>query len=259
MTGTHRRITVAGRTQTLAAWGREVGLDRQTIANRLAKGAPPDTAVANPKRAGLQRRTDSHLTIADVLAIREAVAGGHSHSAVARRFGVGRYAVRSIVSGATWKDVGGPRVASRSTGAYAIGHIAEARVWRGMVARVTHPQNRGYANYGGRGIGICARWMPPGPHGFKNFLADMGPRPEGTSLDRIDVDGDYEPANCRWADAHTQATNKRGDKALRDVPRLRSRIAALEAEVAALRASVARVERRQRGEDPRQLRLVEST
>lgn len=77
------------------------------------------------------------------------------------------------------------------------------RVWSGMKARCYTPSAAGYANYGGRGIRVCTRW-----HKFENFLADMGERPEGMSLDRINGNGDYTPANCRWATRLEQNRNQ---------------------------------------------------
>lgn len=76
-----------------------------------------------------------------------------------------------------------------------------------MIQRATNPKAAGWAHYGGRGIAVCARWRGAG--GFENFLADMGERPEAHTLDRIDVDGDYEPANCRWAEWGAQMRNRR--------------------------------------------------
>ena len=65
------------------------------------------------------------------------------------------------------------------------------------IQRCHNPNNKKHLHYGGRGVAVCQRW--------RNSFADMGPRPSGASLDRIDVNGDYEPGNCRWADTLTQA------------------------------------------------------
>lgn len=75
--------------------------------------------------------------------------------------------------------------------------------WESMVRRCTMPSQRSYPLYGGRGIVVCARWRE-----FSNFLEDMGEKPDGLTLDRIDPHGNYAPGNCRWADMKTQQRNK---------------------------------------------------
>lgn len=77
-----------------------------------------------------------------------------------------------------------------------------------MKARCLNSNNDNYPHYGGRGITICERWSDPND-GYKNFKEDMGERPYGTTLDRIDVNGNYEPSNCRWTTNDVQISNQR--------------------------------------------------
>ena len=80
-------------------------------------------------------------------------------------------------------------------------------IWASMLQRCRSSYATNFAYYGGRGIKVCDRWSD-----FRNFLADMGECPKGLTIDRIDVDGNYEPGNCRWSTQAEQNRNKRPQK-----------------------------------------------
>ena len=84
-------------------------------------------------------------------------------------------------------------------------NAVEYHTWVAMRARCRDSGGVYWPNYGWRGITVCARW----DSSYENFIADMGPRPAGTSIDRVNNDGNYEPGNCRWATPKQQANNRR--------------------------------------------------
>ena len=97
---------------------------------------------------------------------------------------------------------------ARST--HGLTHSRAFRIWEGMKARCLNSRHTHFKSYGGRGITVCEEWM----NSFQMFYQDMGKPPDGTTLDRIDNDGNYEPGNCRWATQEEQHNNKRTSRFL---------------------------------------------
>jgi hypothetical protein len=96
------------------------------------------------------------------------------------------------------------RSPSRKRGTHGMAGTGAHVSWLEMRRRCLNPRTREYPNYGGRGITICARWAT-----FQKFFLDMGPRPQGKSLDRVNNNGNYEPSNCKWSTPSEQALNRR--------------------------------------------------
>ncbi len=97
----------------------------------------------------------------------------------------------------------------KRNGAAASRTSREYNTWKNMMQRAHWGTGKDPEHYKGRGIRVCERWTLPKGKGFANFLADMGPRPAGMTLDRKDVQGHYTPENCKWADDIEQIANQR--------------------------------------------------
>jgi hypothetical protein len=92
--------------------------------------------------------------------------------------------------------------ASCANKTHGFSHLRAWVSWSSMRERCLNNRHEAYRHYGGRGIAICERW-----DSFENFLADMGERPNGLSLERKNTNGDYNPSNCVWATAKEQSNN----------------------------------------------------
>lgn len=103
------------------------------------------------------------------------------------------------------------KIGSRSCGCehytHGLAHTAEYIAWTSMQQRCYNKKNKRYQHYGGRGIEVCERWRDS----FEAFLSDMGPRPAGHSIDRIDNDKSYTPANCKWSTQKQQQRNRQNN------------------------------------------------
>ena len=127
------------------------------------------------------------------------VAGGNLRSGGSRSCGCKR---REFLSKAKTRH---GQANSRINGRWA---TTTYRAWTAMLSRCYNRHAKAFPDYGGRGITVCSRWL----ESFDNFLADMGERPRGLSLERKDNSMGYSPANCEWATARTQGRNTRRNK-----------------------------------------------
>jgi hypothetical protein len=110
------------------------------------------------------------------------------------------------------EDTAGRRAARTKHGMY---RTPTYKSWKSMVQRCCDSHTDKWRHYGGVGVTVCDRWNPKAGGSFENFLADMGGRPEGTTLGRFGDVGDYEPGNCAWQTDAEQKAEARAKRAAR--------------------------------------------
>lgn len=106
---------------------------------------------------------------------------------------------------ARWKRGGSTNLRRRQHESHGMSYSREYRIWHSMIQRCTNPRAENYSDYGGRGILVCTEWL----QSFRQFYTDMGNCPDELTLDRVDNNGNYEKANCRWSSRSEQSLNQR--------------------------------------------------
>lgn len=96
-------------------------------------------------------------------------------------------------------------LSSKRNKTHGLSYTTEYRTWKGMISRCNDNKNKRWKDYGGRGIKVCQEWL----NSVDRFVEDMGKKPTGCQIDRINNDGNYEPSNCRWVTPKQNALNKR--------------------------------------------------
>ena len=209
-----------GKEQPLLLWAEEIGIKTSTLKSRLKMGWPVEEALTSPLRIGTrpqvtydnieEGKIEIPWTVKDLTGKKygklkvisfAGIRKGHACwlcecECQNKKVILGRNLTASM---------------TRSCGCMLSTHGFTKHplydVWKGIMARCYNQKNSSFPFYGERGIKVCENWKI-----FSNFVKNMPPRPDGTTLDRIDNDGDYTPENCRWATKKKQNRNSRNNK-----------------------------------------------
>ena len=203
-------VIFRGEPKTISELCKISGLSYSTITNRINRGLRDDELIKPVYRKDLSKYIGMRFGKLTVISIINVPSHEHKDLAICRCDcgNTKTINLHQLLQGRT-KSCGCLRHQS-----YSLTHgktgTPTYRVWCAIKARCLNENNPDYDYYGGRGITICDRWKDS----FENFYTDMGERPNGKTIDRIDVDGNYEPSNCRWATPKEQSDNKRNNKIL---------------------------------------------
>lgn len=194
-----KSITIEGVTKTFSQWVEHFGkssapVSRQSVYHRLKAGWDPEKAFLLPPGTRDYRK----------------LLGKKFHKLKAVDIDKQGFVICECECGKTISIMGSSLTSGiRSCGCskHNWSNTLTWSSWSSMLDRCTNSNQPAWKDYGGRGITVCDRWKY-----FTNFLEDMGERPHGKTLDRIDVNGNYEPGNCRWATPKEQSSNKRNNQ-----------------------------------------------
>jgi len=211
-----RPVTAAEEAQVARLY-KEKAMTIEAIAAQLERSTATIKKILD--RTGIPRRSrlpDRWVTCSDNEVVRMYAIDLMDSCEIALEFNVCPATVRNRLKkiGIQRRPTGTPGAKLRTgeRGMHGLSSHPLYSIWNGMVQRCHTPTNKAWDDYGGNGVIVCDRWRNR-PMGLVNFVADMGERPPGTTLDRIDPFGNYEPTNCRWATPGEQGQNKRGSKA----------------------------------------------
>ena len=181
----------------------DCGQSKITTYNNLAYGQAKSCGCLKDQRADIAGKKFGRLTVLNFISVDK---GRNSRWLCLCDCGNSKIICQAALSRGSTKSCGclNREIAKERKLTHGKSSTKEYETWANMLGRCLNRTHPSYNNYGGRGIKVCEQWLK-----FENFYADMGDKPEGLSIDRINNDGNYELGNCRWATKSEQAYNRR--------------------------------------------------